>query len=1236
MGFLGLGSFGTGFVKGFAESADKAIQNDIERVNDRIDKISNIRLQKRLKDEEERRDEIEDVKKALEQGTSVFGDAKYSTAMLKKFGNDLPSYKQFINEFRAAKALNPGLDTNTFFKIVGNDKTAITPTYSETQYAQSIVPPVPDYSKITKDTLGTSGTLISKLLGNKVDLLNTVNTQVQADISASLTSPTETMDIQSPQIEFDFEAYNLSKQTATEKIKYASEKILDINLVGTAEFRAANPESEKAQNYNKYVTMRRDLLTEASIVGSEEDKLEAMNQLISNAIPANFDSKEEYNEFYKNIYEERTALLDEIAFKKASASSDPTALPIYNRNELSKELATLLSKPPQGEASKEEYNTNVSKLMSEISKADINIQRIKTGKYETVAQSIDRLEGEFNSAQINSGLEFAEFIKTPKGLYLYNNLEKLANTNKELKDIIKPSYTIPELNSSISLINTLINSTLTTSPIDGLAEFTSQGGKVYSQDNLDRNEQKIIGDALKERQRAILLGGKIGGTEYPGLLNTNNAKDNPALYAAAYNLGIPLDEINKFKVTQNNINKILNNNNVNADDQNIIKNTISDGIQKLVDDNLITEEHAKILENYSFPFEDLYKEDKDDANTQTKKMLDDSTPVNYEKEKELKDKSVKLYNLKKFQKAFPVDGMDASGMVRFATNAADNFVNKEEAIAEFLEVHSTNFLTSTEFSTSEQEVETISDIVKGQGLDKKQIALFKNVMDVQYSKAEKIFKDEYPNTLVGAATLATENFSNNMSALDTIRQFKLYYPNVDEVALRETVNNIYGIVSEPTGKSAILDTFDKLQNNDSLEETSEETKTVPSDEEVEAEGFGSQLDFNLESTSMENIKKFENFIYNTYKESDSENLAQKDLTNNVIEKLKISNLVPNVGEKTYEKLANEIIKFNKNEKFGGDTFPTTENIENKVIKNNEKNNKVVEIFNILKDIKIQKPDLLRVGEDASMIGAVDVLKSKTKQKDEAVVKKTTKSNMQNVLKFENEIFEIYSKAGLQNLAEKDLTNNTIKLLSLIDANKNKLDKNEITLVEKVLDNIDKNETVRLGDAALIQNILEKNIQKFDNKRSLGERTNNAGNLKQADNNFIGEVGSETANDMEYVVFKTPAYGIRAMAVTLGTYYDDYNLQTVNDLIDRYSPINKFNTPASVNNYKEYVADKIGVERNKQINVKNPNTLFKLVNAMIEFENKGRNFYSKSLVGSAVASSFTEDDSKVEKILGDFG
>lgn len=46
MGFLGLGNFGTGFVTGLAKSVDKAVQNDITRVNDRIDKIADIKLRK--------------------------------------------------------------------------------------------------------------------------------------------------------------------------------------------------------------------------------------------------------------------------------------------------------------------------------------------------------------------------------------------------------------------------------------------------------------------------------------------------------------------------------------------------------------------------------------------------------------------------------------------------------------------------------------------------------------------------------------------------------------------------------------------------------------------------------------------------------------------------------------------------------------------------------------------------------------------------------------------------------------------------------------------------------------------------------------------------------------------------------------------------------------------------------------------------------------------------------------
>ena len=59
MGFLGLGNFGTGFVTGFAQSVDKAVQDDIKRVNSRIDKISDIRVKRYLKKKDEREEEVE-------------------------------------------------------------------------------------------------------------------------------------------------------------------------------------------------------------------------------------------------------------------------------------------------------------------------------------------------------------------------------------------------------------------------------------------------------------------------------------------------------------------------------------------------------------------------------------------------------------------------------------------------------------------------------------------------------------------------------------------------------------------------------------------------------------------------------------------------------------------------------------------------------------------------------------------------------------------------------------------------------------------------------------------------------------------------------------------------------------------------------------------------------------------------------------------------------------------------
>ena len=255
------------------------------------------------------------------------------------------------------------------------------------------------------------------------------------------------------QIEFDFEAFNLSKKTATEKIKYASEKILDTNLVGTVESRTNNPDGEQAKNYNKYVTMRRNLLVEASLVGSEEDRLEALNQLLSNAVPNNFDSKEDYETFYKNTHDERRALVDEIELKKVEASNDPLLRFEHSRKLLTRELAELMSKPPVGDEAQAAHSTEVNNLMGKISKINRDMQVLKTGKNESIAESLDRLTREFNAKQQISGLTYDAFIQTPEGRYLNNQIHMLNKTNTKLSELGMPAYTIAELNSSLNLIN---------------------------------------------------------------------------------------------------------------------------------------------------------------------------------------------------------------------------------------------------------------------------------------------------------------------------------------------------------------------------------------------------------------------------------------------------------------------------------------------------------------------------------------------------------------------------------------------------------------------------------------------------------------------------------------------------------------------------------------------------------------------------------------------------------------
>ena len=100
MAFLGLGSFGQGFVTGFASSVDKAVQKSVTRVRNRIDEVNDAKARRAEKAYEEHEEEINDVVKALKSAENSLGLSEDEAAVLLKDSGDLVTFKQRVNQFK--------------------------------------------------------------------------------------------------------------------------------------------------------------------------------------------------------------------------------------------------------------------------------------------------------------------------------------------------------------------------------------------------------------------------------------------------------------------------------------------------------------------------------------------------------------------------------------------------------------------------------------------------------------------------------------------------------------------------------------------------------------------------------------------------------------------------------------------------------------------------------------------------------------------------------------------------------------------------------------------------------------------------------------------------------------------------------------------------------------------------------------------------------------------------------
>lgn len=282
-------SFFYGLVEGLASSANEALQTDIKRINTRVDNIAERQLEKALKEQEERAEEVEEVEKALREGYALFGgdsnstQAKQFSAGLLREAGSLDVYRDRLKELRTAKN-NQDADLSQFFSRASEDA----PTGSFTDYANAFLGAPKTFAgdyRVPEGMRGESpaGGLVSKVVGKPVDVVQMGLQRGQEDITAAI-GDTTFESVPLPTITFHAEKFKISGMKASERIEYINNKL-------------ANPDNTEERN-TELQGMLTGALKAAEATGDINTKIDAKTQMLSRAT-----SEEEKTALTKEISE---------------------------------------------------------------------------------------------------------------------------------------------------------------------------------------------------------------------------------------------------------------------------------------------------------------------------------------------------------------------------------------------------------------------------------------------------------------------------------------------------------------------------------------------------------------------------------------------------------------------------------------------------------------------------------------------------------------------------------------------------------------------------------------------------------------------------------------------------------------------------------------------------------------------------------------------------------------------
>ncbi|WP_047472556.1 structural protein P5 [Delftia sp. ZNC0008] len=127
----------------------------------------------------------------------------------------------------------------------------------------------------------------------------------------------------------------------------------------------------------------------------------------------------------------------------------------------------------------------------------------------------------------------------------------------------------------------------------------------------------------------------------------------------------------------------------------------------------------------------------------------------------------------------------------------------------------------------------------------------------------------------------------------------------------------------------------------------------------------------------------------------------------------------------------------------------------------------------------------------------------------------------------------------------------------------------------------------------------------------GIRNNNPGNIDRTAEKWQG-MAADQSSDARFVVFSAPVWGLRALAKVLLSYQRKHGLRTPAAIIGRWAPPVENDTGA----YARQVAKALGVGVGDQIDLQQPETLQRVLPAIVQHEN-GQQPYPAALIAEAV-------------------